>query len=276
MSGEFTSAVGVVSERDLLPHGRLARLGAQVVMLAEVDSTNSYLLRRAGELPDGTIAWAELQTAGRGRFKRRWLAPRGTSVLLSILLREAEPTRWSVCAAQVAALAACEAIEQTTRCTPALRWPNDIVLDRRKIGGVLAESHLLTAPGSGARRAVVIGIGLNCNQQAEQFEPELREKATSLRIETGQHVDRAALAAGLVSRLDAYCAQDMARSDVQAGITRGWTARCRERGSPVRLVHDSVEYSGVITRVRDDGDLVVRLADGSERSFGAATTTRLW
>lgn len=276
MSSRPASATEILSERDLLPRGRLARLGARVILLAEVDSTNSWLLRRANELPDGTIAWAEFQTAGRGRFNRRWLAPRASSVLLSVLLHEPEPTRWSACASQVAALAACEAIEKTTRCTPTLRWPNDIVVNRRKLGGVLAESRPLTAPGAAARRAIVIGIGLNCHQQQEQLEPDLREKATSLRIESGRAVDRGALAAAVVSRLDAYCAQEVARSDALTAITRAWSARCLETGSPARLVHDGVEYAGIIIRVRDDGDLVVQLADGSERSFGAATTTRLW
>ncbi len=136
---------------DLLREGPLRRLGRELLVLVEVDSTNALLRRRAGELPDGTIATAEQQTAGRGRQGRKWQAPRGSSILLSVLLHEPADSPAISGATMLASLAACEAVAACTDCTPAVRWPNDIVIGKKKLGGVLVETAPLTcAPPTAA------------------------------------------------------------------------------------------------------------------------------
>ena len=142
-------------------------------MLAEVASTNSFLLEHAATCIDGTLACAEFQTAGRGRHNRVWQAPRGSSILLSILLVEPAESPLIPLAALLAALAAAEAIEAATTCQPALRWPNDIVVGSRKLGGVLAEAaHREPLPQP--TRSLVLGIGLNCYQQRGHFPARAR------------------------------------------------------------------------------------------------------
>ncbi len=123
-----------ISEALLARVPERARLGAAFHSFAEIDSTNAWLLARATELPDGAIATAEYQTAGRGRLGRRWLAPRGASILLSFLIREPADSPLITHAGLLAALATCEAIEATTDCRPGVRWPNDLAL-RAKAGG---------------------------------------------------------------------------------------------------------------------------------------------
>lgn len=258
-----------LTRADLLPRGPLTRLGGCVLMNDTLDSTNALLLSRAAELPDGSVAWAEYQTAGRGRFGRRWEAPRGSSILLSVLLHEPPQSPAHTLAGLLGALAACEAVETTTDCTPAVRWPNDIVLRGRKLGGVLAESCLIEAC-----RAVVIGIGLNCWQHAGHFSPLLAETATSLERESAQPVDRAGVAAGLLARLDHWTAAAADDGAVWMSIRSAWRAHCADLGTRITLEHDGRSYAGTAIDVSADGDLIIQLDEGGRRAFAAATTTR--
>ncbi len=191
-----------LTEKDLFPTGPLRRLGRRVFIHDTIASTNTFLLDRAAKAGDGAVACAEFQTAGRGRLGRRWEAPRGSSILLSVLLTEPADSPVLSQGALLAALSACEAIEMASECAPAIHWPNDVVLNGRKLGGVLAESCALSRPADAGKRALVIGVGLNALQQRGHFPPELADKATSLEIEARHPVDRAAIAAGLLARLD--------------------------------------------------------------------------
>jgi BirA family biotin operon repressor/biotin-[acetyl-CoA-carboxylase] ligase len=193
-----------------MPRAALRRIGTCVLALDETDSTNTELLRRAAGLPDGSVVVAEYQTRGRGRRGRHWLAPRGASILLSVMLKEAAGSPVARRATILGALAACEAIEQATVCKPAVRWPNDVTIAGRKISGVLVE----TTPCDGGQ-AVIIGIGINCLQQAGHFPPALTGRATSLEIESPLPIDRAAVTRALLARLDGRVvelAQDAAAS----------------------------------------------------------------
>ena len=255
---------------DLLPQGELARLGRRVFMHAATDSTNLFLLERAGELGDGTVACAEFQTAGRGRLGRRWEAPRGSSILVSVLLHEPADSPLLSAGAMLAALAACEAIETATDCTPGVRWPNDIVRAGRKLGGVLAESCVLP----GAARAVVIGVGINCLQHRAHFAGALADTATSLECECRHPVARPAVAAGLLERLDHWllrCRQAEAWSDIRSA----WQRRCEDVGTRVTLEHDGRTYAGTALEIAATGELVVALDDDTRRQFDAANTTRI-
>ncbi|MFO0839115.1 MAG: biotin--[acetyl-CoA-carboxylase] ligase [Phycisphaerae bacterium] len=261
---------------DLRSGGRLARLGSRCLLFPQIDSTNGYLLSRSAELEDGTIAFAELQTAGRGRLGRRWLAPRGSSILLSVLLRERRDSplvardTGAPLASLAAAVAACEAIESCCRCSPMLRWPNDVVVGGRKLGGVLAESTPLGSHGD--MRALVIGIGINCLQHAGHFDASLAESATSLEIECSHAVDRAALTGALVVRLD----ERLASSQVACDALQAWRQRCDDVGRGVTLDHDGHRYTGTVVEIDDHGDLVVELLNGGRRCFASATTARSW
>lgn len=262
---------GPLTASQVLPHGPLGRLGRELVLLGRVDSTNSYLLRRAGALPDGTVALAEYQTAGRGRLRRRWQAPRGSAVLASVLLHEPADSPLLALAGLAAALAAARAIERTTSCRPRLRWPNDLTADRRKLAGVLVEATTL-APHA-PRRALVIGIGINCYQQAGHF-GELVEQATSLELVCPEPIERAAVARELLACLDAQLDVGPDRQRWQAEILTAWRARCDDIGRRAELVEDGRTYSGTILDIAENGSLVVQLDRGGRRHFEPATTTR--
>lgn len=256
---------------DLAPAG-LQRLGGRVLLYDNVGSTNAELLAGAATLPDGTLAWAEIQTAGRGRLGRRWTAPRGSSILLSVLLHEPDRSPLAQDASLLACLAACEAIEQASECRPRIRWPNDLTLADRKLAGVLVES---TPLGDG-RRAVVIGVGINCLQQRGHFTDGLNATATSLEIESAAPVDRLAIATALVRRLDTrFSPAQRSPGAIEAART-AWRDRCADRGQWARLTRDGQSFEGVILDVDSDGHLLVQLNTGARASFEAATTTRCW
>jgi len=255
---------------DLLPHGPLRRVGRQLLLYDTLDSTNTLLLSRAHELPDGTVAHAEFQTAGRGRLGRTWLAPRGSSVLLSVLLRERRNSPALRLGGLLAAVAACEAIEAVTECTPTVRWPNDILLTGGKLGGVLAESRAV-----GPQRALVLGIGLNCLQQPGHFTGELAGRAVSLECVSTRPVMRAAVAASLLQRLDAWLDRVAADADGWEQVRHAWQMRCDDFGRRITLAHDGRTYTGTALEISAGADIVVELDRGGRRHFSASGTTRL-
>ena len=261
----------------LLPAGPLGRLGGRVAVLPEVDSTNTYLLAHAAEFGDGAVAVAEFQTAGRGRQGRRWLAPRGSSVLLSVLLYEPEGSPLITHAAMLAALAAAEAVEMETDCQPMVRWPNDLMVAGRKLGGVLAESTPLH-PREGVprgRRAVAVGVGLNCLQHRGHFPPELADIATSIEIESEEPIERATIARRLLERLDTHFSREEPDARSWEWLRAAFSARCDDYGAHVRLVENNREFTGTVIEIADNGDLMVQLDDGARRRFESTTTTRI-
>lgn len=264
-----------LTANDLLSAGPLVRLGRPLFLHDTIDSTNAFLLARARDADDGAIAWAEFQSAGRGRLGRRWLAPRGSSILLSVLLIEPADSPLLTLAAALAAVSTCEAIDATTDCAPAVRWPNDIVLHRRKLGGVLAEScPLPDTPRAARQRALVIGIGVNCLQQAAHFPPELADLATSLEIESSQPISRASLAAALLARLDHWLVTGGASGHGWTSLLTTWRARCHDVGTRVTLEQDGRTYTGTALDISEEGDLIVELDQGARRRFASTTTTR--
>ena len=215
---------------------------------AEIDSTNRYLLGEARDgAAGGLVAVADHQTAGRGRFDRRWEAPPGSSLLVSVLVRPAPPGEGSGRAVMAAALALAEAVEHVAGVTAQVKWPNDLVVGDRKLAGLLAE-----------REGDALVIGAGCNVEWEAFPPELAATSTACNLEAGRGVDRGAL-------LEAFLARLATGLDALEEVPERYRARLATLGRRVRVVraHDTLE--GVAVDVTGDGALVVRTdADGDE------------
>jgi BirA family biotin operon repressor/biotin-[acetyl-CoA-carboxylase] ligase len=142
---------------------------------------------------EGTVAVAEEQTEGRGRLGRAWQAPAGTGVLVSVLLRPAVPPPALPGLTLVAGRAVADAIEEVTGVAPTIKLPNDVLLNGRKVAGILAES---------SEGLVVLGVGVNANQSAAQLPANVQTEATSLAIELGRPVGRAELLAAILAHLE--------------------------------------------------------------------------
>jgi BirA family biotin operon repressor/biotin-[acetyl-CoA-carboxylase] ligase len=160
---------------------------------AYVESTPSTQLLLAPDAPEGALAVAGEQTAGRGRLGRRWCAPPETSLLCSLQLRpEVSPERLPELTG-VAARACAEAIAAVTGLEAEVKFPNDVLVGGRKVAGVLAEAR---------EGRVVLGIGVNVNVPKSDLPTEVDRPATSLLVETGRAHDRAELLAELLERLE--------------------------------------------------------------------------
>ena len=236
---------------------RISDLGRwRIHHFIELDSTNRYLLDEArGDAPDGLVAVADVQTAGRGRLDRHWDAPPGSSMLVSVLLRSApDPGRVVMAAGVALALA----VEQVAGVAAGLKWPNDLVVDDRKLAGLLAE-----------REGDALVVGAGCNVNWESFPSELAGTATACNLEAGRAVDRDAL---LVAYLEAFAAL----LDDGGVILDAYRDRLATLGRRVRVDHVAGgSLVGVATAVADDGALVVRDDAGSEHTVTAADVVHL-
>lgn len=169
----------------------------------------------------------------------------------------------------VAGVAAFDAIWGATQVTPEIRWPNDLKIRGRKVGGILIESRTL----ADGRPAYVVGIGVNCLQQEGHLQAWVGPPATSLEIETPRPVDRAAVALFLLQELDRWLAQ-RARWGAEE-LRSAWLARAEPRGKRIRLQHAGRVYHGTMVDLEPDAALIVQLDEGGTRAFDAATTTVL-
>jgi BirA family biotin operon repressor/biotin-[acetyl-CoA-carboxylase] ligase len=209
--------------------------------LYEVECESTQLVLIGSDLPEGAVAVADHQTGGRGRHGRRWLAPPGTSLLASVLLRP-PAARDLPELSLVAALATAEAIEDATSLSLQIKWPNDVMLNRRKVAGILCEL---------SDGVVACGIGMNVNQTHEELPLDAPTEPGSLRTLTGTTYDRAALLASLLLRFeelyDAWLAGGL------PAIYPGVGARDFLRGRSVTVDGDEA----VASMIRPDGRLEV-------------------
>lgn len=221
-----------------------------VVRLGVVDSTQAVAFALAEQgAPDRTVVVAEHQTAGRGRRGRRWLDEPGASLLVSILVRPRLAVAHWPLLSLTAAVATAEALTAAAGVAARLDWPNDVLVDGRKVAGVLLESRVGPAP------VVVVGIGVNVAQT--RFPPELAGLATSLALAAGRAVDREAVLAALLDRFDHW--RDRLEREGFAPVRARWLALAAILGRRV-----SVEgRTGVAVDLDADGALV--LADGPVR-----------
>lgn len=217
-----------------------------------IDSTNTYLkqLAEAGA-EDGTAVIALRQTGGRGRLGRSFHSPEG-GLYLSFLLRPQCPSSDLMHLTCATAVAACDAIEAATGFRPGIKWTNDLVHGKLKLGGILTE---LGFRGSCLDYAIV-GIGINCTQRPEDFPPELQAMATSLRSITGRTIDRSAVEAALLQALSCDFWQN------KATVMERYKADCITLGKEISVVRGDECYRATALDVDEDGGLVIRTADG--------------
>ncbi len=238
------------------------RFGHPVHVYAEVGSTNDVArqLAEAGG-PEGLLVLAETQTAGRGRAGRRWITPPGTALALSLILRPALRLAQATRVVMLAGLGVCQAVEQVTGLRPALKWPNDVLVGGRKVGGILVESDA----GEERLNYAVVGIGLNVGQAPP---PEAVDfPATALESEAGRDVDRLALLRAVLERLaDGY--SDLAQPEA-GRLYAAWSARLAWSGEHVVAYVPEGELHGVMDGADNDGALRLRLNSGEIRRVRA-------
>ena len=225
-----------------------------------IDSTNTLAKELAKEgAPHGTVIIAGSQTGGRGRMGRSFSSPLGMGVYLSVILRPCCPAdrlMHLTCAAGVAAM---EAIACVTGICPGIKWANDLILGDKKLGGILTE---LGFSGNMIDYAIV-GIGINCRQKQEDFPEELQDIATSLLEQTGNAIPPTQIAAALVESL---YQMDQQLIDGKAALMDIYRQHCITLGREIVVLQGDSRQDATALEVDADGGLLVRFADGSEKT----------
>lgn len=245
---------------DLMPAlaARGLPLQYDVHVHARIDSTNAEAARLAQQgAPEGTVVIADAQTAGRGRLGRTWHSPPGTGLWLSVVLRPPLPPAACSGITLTAGVAVAEAIEQVTGLKPGIKWPNDVLIDGRKVCGILTE---IAAEWDKVHH-LILGIGINVNQTEADLPADLRGSAGSLRLASGGRVSRHHLCVAL---LDEFARRYPAfQRDGFAAVRADWLRRSVTIGQHVTARSAAGTVSGIADGVDADGALLIRTENGA-------------
>ncbi|PPA71242.1 biotin--[acetyl-CoA-carboxylase] ligase [Jeotgalibacillus proteolyticus] len=254
-----------LTENNLLLGMETKALGRTIVVMDSVDSTQKIAHTLAQDkAPEGTLVIAEEQRAGRGRMARVWHSPKGTGIWMSLLLRPSLPPQKAPQFTLITAVAVVQAIWDVCQLDVEIKWPNDLLLNNKKITGILTELQA----DSEQIHSLIIGIGMNVNQEKKDFPEELLSIATSLSIEKGEKISRSELVQRVMYHLERY---------YQIYLEKGFT--------PIKLLWESYavsigkyitartlngELTGVALGITDDGVLLLEDEKGTVHSIYSA------
>jgi BirA family biotin operon repressor/biotin-[acetyl-CoA-carboxylase] ligase len=240
------------------------RIGRKILVYNHTSSTNDIAAEYAkNKENDGLAIFAEEQTAGRGRAGTKWHSGRGDSILCSILLtsRNCNPELLSL----ACPVAVAEAVGKIAHSQAKIKWPNDIILNGKKVAGIIVESKTVNG-----NTAYIIGIGINCHQKKSSFPRELQTTATSIDIESRSICDRISLAKRLLSSLDHWL--EVAENTCKKIIDR-WCKLNTLLNQRITVIYNGRKFTGNCIGVDPEKGLILQLDRGGVRMFDAAHTT---
>ena len=246
---------GIYNETTIADQIHTKWAGKTVHFARETDSTNLWIKRLAKEgAPEGTLALAEFQSAGRGRLGRSWEVPEGTSVMMSILLRPKFEPQYAPTLTLVMGMAVAKAVK-SLGFDVSIKWPNDVVVSHKKICGILTEMGVR----DGKIDYAVIGVGINVN--IREFPEEMADKATSLYLESGREFDRSQIPGLVMEAFEEYYEKFAATCDL-SGLKEEYESILANYNQPVRVLAKE-PYEGVARGITDGGELLVEKTDGT-------------
>jgi BirA family biotin operon repressor/biotin-[acetyl-CoA-carboxylase] ligase len=252
----------------------MRRIGERIDRLPIVESTNGSAFEAAAAgAPDGTAIVADAQRAGRGRLGRHWSSPAGCNLYLSILLRGPFPQTVVTALPFLAAVSTRDAIRdvigEAAGVTVHIKWPNDLIINDRKVGGILVEAR----SAGGETLVAVVGIGLNVNWPSRAMPDELKATATSLEQELGRPLDRSGLLTAVLHRFDHGYGR--LRKEGAMWLIEEWSRSCQTLGQTVEIETTSGPLTGLAEAVEPGGLLRLRHTDGSSSRLSVEATMRL-
>ena len=242
-----------------------AVIGKKIIYFDSLDSTNNHAKRIASKETEGLVIVAGSQSDGRGRLGRAWNSPCGAGIYLSIILKPVLPPEEVQIITLAAAVAVVRAIEKITGIKPGIKWPNDVLLEGRKVCGILTEMNTEIE----RINFIVLGIGINHTRQQEEFPIEIRDKATSLSAFAGSHGmdiekwNRLDIIRAVMLEMDKFYQMILVNSFKE--IIDKWKEYSVTLGRKVRIISGDTEYTAVAEDITNDGKLVVRCSDGEIR-----------
>ena len=260
----ITSPDLVTAEEVSLYTGK-GSFGKKIVYQPSVKSTQeiAYSLARDGA-PEGSIVLADEQTGGRGRLGRAWQSPAGTGIWMSLILRPEIPLQKAPQLTLLIAVAASKAIEKVTGLEAAIKWPNDLLINGKKTAGILTE---LQAEADSIH-SVIVGIGMNVNQESKHFSEEIAQIATSLAIEGGKTYKRAEVIGYLLQEIDSLYHQYLQNG---FGVIKLlWEARAFSLGKRITARSVTGSITGYAKGITDEGVLLLEDDTGRVHSIYSA------
>ena len=250
---------------------RTKRIGRKILVYNRTSSTNDIAHQYAKyRKNDGLVIFAEEQTAGRGRAGNKWHSSRSDSILCSIVLTDCK------CNAELlsltCAVAVAEAIGKPAKDEAKIKWPNDVILNGKKVAGILLESKSPDPIPGGTDKSgntYIIGIGMNCHQKKDSFPTELQSIATSIDIESHSICDRISLAKRLLTSIDQWLE---AAQETSEKVIDQWCNLSIQLGHRVKLTYNSQEFAGNCIGIDPEKGLIFQLDTGAVRIFPAAHT----
>lgn len=255
-----------LNENSLKKHLHNKIIGSKLVVLDSVGSTNDYLKQLGNDgCPNGTVVAAREQTKGKGRLGRVWKTKKDDGIAFSVLLRpNIAPSEVSAIT-PLAGLAVCKAIREYTGLDCRIKWPNDIIVGKKKLVGILTEM----SAEFDAVEYVISGIGINVDHSS--FPEEIAFKATSIFLETGRHIDKNEFLACVLTHIE----NEFLRSNLELNPTalEEYNDLCTTIGRSVAFQRGSRRTEGMAVGVAENGELKVMLSDGSIQLVNSGEVT---
>lgn len=250
------------NENKLLPYElewnlRTNKIGKKLIYLDSVDSTNTFSKKIAAEEPHGTIVISEEQTSGRGRMGKGWVSPKGEGVWMSIILKPPISPYEASKITQIAGAAVCKAIRDLTDLNSLIKWPNDIVVNGKKVCGILTE----LAGELNEISYLIVGVGINAN--IKNFPEEVRDKATSLAIEKEGDISRKMLICSVLENFEVLYYDFIERGTLEKtlDICRKYSAVLHKQ---IRVIQGKQQKNGIALEITEEGYLRVKLDEEEE------------
>ncbi len=256
---KLVSAPEVMSKAEIVSRLETEWLGRNFYYFDEIDSTNEFIKHLPEEeTVNGAVCVGDQQTAGKGRLGRTWISPKGSSIYMSYLVtNDVLSPRKAPMITLVAALATADAIKTLTGLEVGIKWPNDIVVNGKKVCGILTE---MSGDMDNVKK-IVIGIGVNVNMK--EFEPDIADKATSLRIELGHKLKRTDLIILMLKSFEKYYQEFISCGDLSS-LSSEYNSILVNRDKEVRIIEHDNEWSAVAQCINDTGELIVVDDEGKE------------
>ncbi|AEV70475.1 biotin--[acetyl-CoA-carboxylase] ligase [Acetivibrio clariflavus] len=238
-------------------------LGRNIIYFDQIDSTNNYAKRIALEgCEEGTLIVADCQTSGRGRLGRDWNSANKKGIWMSLVLRPDIPFEEVQMLTLAASVAVVQALYEVAEIKAGIKWPNDIIINGKKVCGILVEMNMEIE----SINFLVLGIGVNVNQQKEDFSEELSDKATSLKMhleELGiqKILKRTQLIAAILLKFEAI--YDKVKCGDFGYIISEWKKHSVTLGREVSIIYKDRQYRGIAQDITKDGKLIVKCEDGT-------------
>lgn len=249
---KLISSPDILTHEEIEPYLTTNIIGKNILYYKKVDSTNNKAKELAPNSPEGTVVISELQTSGRGRLGRNWFSSSGDGIYMSAILKpNVDPVNASKIT-QIAAAALCKSFN-ILGIKSYIKWPNDIIINSKKVCGILTEMDAEL----NQINHIILGIGINVNMDKDNFPKDIDTIASSLKIESGKHINRKKLVSSILNNFEILYNEYLNKKDILSSVKI-----CKENsiilGKEIKIIKGNEVLQGIAVDIDDDGLLIIK------------------